>query len=69
MEGMMTDLTKVNVPFGLLDEETQTALREHPGPIEVWSGFGGWEQHVPPELHAMARRGDTQAARLLRFRC
>jgi hypothetical protein len=33
------------------------------------SGFGGWEQHVPPELHAMARRGDTQAARLLRFRC
>lgn len=30
----MTDLTKINVPFGLLDEETREALMKHGGPYQ-----------------------------------
>ena len=38
----MTDLTQIKVPFGLLDPETQEALKAHGGPYEVWSNaFGG----------------------------
>lgn len=38
----MQDLTKIDKPFGLLDEATQKALREYEGELE---GFGerGWE--------------------------
>ncbi len=38
----MTDLTKIEKPFGLLDEATQKALRECGGP---WQYFGrdGWK--------------------------
>ena len=32
----MTDLTKITTPFGLLDEETQEALRNCDGPWEVF---------------------------------
>lgn len=34
----MTDLTKITTPFGLLDEETQEALKWHGGPYEIWGG-------------------------------
>jgi hypothetical protein len=32
------DLTKIEKPFGLLDPETQAALRAHGGPYEYWDG-------------------------------
>jgi hypothetical protein len=34
----MTDLTKIEKPFGLLDDETQSALREYDGTIELFTG-------------------------------
>jgi hypothetical protein len=33
------DLTKIEKPFGLLDEATQQALKDHGGPIECYSGY------------------------------
>lgn len=30
------DLTAITTPFGLLDRETQKALKEHGGPYEYW---------------------------------
>jgi len=36
----MTDLTKIEKPFGLLDAETQAALRDHGGPYECVFEFG-----------------------------
>jgi hypothetical protein len=42
----MKDLTKITTPFGLLDKETQDALREYHSsgePIECYSHFSGWE--------------------------
>ena len=36
---MTQDLTKITTPFGLLDAETQEALRAHGGPYERWDGF------------------------------
>lgn len=36
----MTDLTKITTPFGLLDKETQAALRAHGGPLEVFTSSG-----------------------------
>ena len=40
----MTDLTKITTPYGLLDEATQKALREHAlcGKIEVFAE-NGWQ--------------------------
>lgn len=35
---MFSDLTQINVPFGLLDPETQEALKAHGGPFEVFAG-------------------------------
>ena len=32
------DLTKITTPFGLLDVETQEALKAHGGPYEVFMG-------------------------------
>ena len=32
----MTDLTAIKTPFGLLDRETQEALKAHGGPYEFW---------------------------------
>jgi hypothetical protein len=37
----MIDLTKIEKPFGLLDKETQSALRGYKGTIEVY-GSKGW---------------------------
>lgn len=34
------DLTAITTPFGLLDAETQEALKTHGGPYECWS-LGG----------------------------
>jgi hypothetical protein len=34
----MTDLTAITTPFGLLDTETQEALKAHGGPYELWRG-------------------------------
>ena len=50
---MFDDLTKVNVPFGLLDEATREALKAHGGPYEWWHGVGwftseqgpSWDRH------------------------
>lgn len=42
----MKDLTKITTPFGLLDKETQDALREYHasgGVVEWYSNFAGWE--------------------------
>jgi len=36
----MTDLTAITTPYGLLDPETQEALKAHGGPWEVFSAFG-----------------------------
>jgi hypothetical protein len=38
----MTDLTAITTPYGLLNEATQKALREHGGPYELWSHRSGW---------------------------
>lgn len=48
------DLTQITTPFGLLDEETQKALKAHEGGVEyyrydgLWSFTGGpvWEKHL-----------------------
>jgi hypothetical protein len=37
----MIDLTKIEKPFGLLDKETQSALRVYKGTIEMY-GSKGW---------------------------
>lgn len=42
----MTDLTKITTPFGLLDAETQKALREHGGPYEMFFNEG-WRTGAP----------------------
>lgn len=34
----MTDLTAITTPFGLLDADTQAALKAHGGPYEWWHG-------------------------------
>lgn len=48
------DLTKIDKPFGLLDEETKKALRKHPGPIEVFS-TDGWKRIEWPGWTGFAR--------------
>lgn len=45
----MTDLTKIEKPFGLLDAETQIALRECGGPWETYSGER-WRNVVLPSF-------------------
>ncbi len=37
---MMTDLTAITTPLGLLDAETQAALKAHGGPYERFEGYG-----------------------------
>ena len=39
----MIDLTKIREPFGLLDKQTQLALKAHGGPYEVFSNDGTWQ--------------------------
>lgn len=38
----MIDLTKITTAFGLLDDETQQRLRNHPGPLQYYSGHDFW---------------------------
>ena len=44
----MTDLTAITTPFGLLDRETQEALKAHGGPLEVFSNDGIWRTTEDP---------------------
>ena len=39
----MIDLTKITTPFGLLDPETQEALKAHGGPYEFWNFYDRWQ--------------------------
>jgi hypothetical protein len=41
------DLTKIEKPFGLLDNDTQQALKAHGGPYEFFS-YGGWQPNDNP---------------------
>ena len=43
----MTDLTKITTPFGLLDEETQRALKECGGPWELLGDDGWFDTGTP----------------------
>lgn len=45
---MPQDLTKITTPFGLLDEETQEALKAHGGPYEAFTEDGLWEPSKKP---------------------
>lgn len=45
----MTDLTAITTPYGLLDPETQRALKEHGGPYESYKLFG-WENCTDPSF-------------------
>lgn len=39
----MIELTKITTPFGLLDAETQEALKTHGGPWEYYDVGSEWE--------------------------
>ncbi|MFN7002211.1 MAG: hypothetical protein ACK4NW_02130 [Roseinatronobacter sp.] len=43
---MTPDLTAIKTPFGLLDEATQQALRDHGGPYEIFGTYG-WSDGTP----------------------
>lgn len=47
---MQRDLTKITTPFGLLDEETQRALKECGGPWEIFDYMGKWSSRAEPEF-------------------
>ena len=49
----MIDLTRITTPFGLLDAETQVALRAHGGPYDVW-GINGWIQTEWPSFAGLS---------------
>lgn len=58
---MTQDLTKITTPFGLLDAETQEALRAHGGPYQTWYGDEiGWHDHKPSWGGAYAYRVKPQ---------
>ena len=44
----MTDLTAITTPFGLLDRETQEALKAHGGPWEFLDISGNWDELESP---------------------
>ena len=44
----MSDLTAIITPFGLLDRETQEALKAHGGPYEMYYGTVGWKSEISP---------------------
>jgi hypothetical protein len=49
----MQDLTKITTPFGLLDEETQKALRGNNGPLECYEDdVGLWLEVDRPHWFA-----------------
>lgn len=41
----MTDLTTITTPFGLLDAETQAAIKAHGGPYQYWFPEDGWRDY------------------------
>jgi hypothetical protein len=45
-DGRVIDLTDIKIPFGLLDEETQGALKAHGGPYERFCTNGKWQEWV-----------------------
>ena len=49
----MTDLTKITTPFGLLDAETQEALKAHGGPYEFYQMMGSWRGEDSPAFAAI----------------
>lgn len=58
---MTQDLTKITTPFGLLDAETQEALRAHGGPYQWWQGV--WEDIEPNWVGTMTYRVKPQPPR------
>jgi hypothetical protein len=42
------DLTKITSAFGLLDAETQAALKANGGPLELYMGAKGWDEVYLP---------------------
>jgi hypothetical protein len=44
----MSELSKINIPFGLLDSETQESLKQAKGQIQVFSAEGVWRDHNKP---------------------
>ena len=44
----MTDLTAITAPFGILDAETQEALKAHGGPYEYYDCGAKWETSTDP---------------------
>ena len=48
----MTDLTAITTPFGLLDRETQEALKSHGGPWEFLNISGNWDELESPAWQA-----------------
>lgn len=44
----MTDLTAIKTPFGLLDRETQEALKAHGGQYEYYDVWDAWETSEAP---------------------
>jgi len=57
--GAVVDLTAITVPFGLLDAETQDALKKHDGPYEAYQ-HPGWELAYPTWLGYMVYRVKSQ---------
>jgi hypothetical protein len=55
----MIDLTKIKTPFGLLEPETQEALRAHGGPYELYDG-PGWSEWHPMWINAATYRVKPQ---------
>lgn len=47
----MTDLTALTTPFGLLDRETQEALKAHDGPWENYSDGAQWQTCFNPKWY------------------
>ena len=56
------DLTKIREPFGLLDDETQAALKAHGGPYEMFSARG-WAEVTPAWTKNLTYRAKPQPPR------
>ena len=56
----MLDLTKIKTAFGLLDEETQKALRSHKGGVQMYSSFGWIPSSEPSWLDYVVYRAKPE---------
>ena len=63
----MLDLTKITTPFGLLDEETQKALRSHKGEVLMYSSLGWIPSSEPSWLDYVVYRAKA-GPRVLKVR-